>query len=237
MNDSVCIILAGGLGTRLRSVVVDVPKGLAPVRGKPFLAWQLASLRQRGVASFLLALGYGSNQFQQAVNSWPESGTITCITEPTPLGTGGAIAHAMDAAGMTEVLVANGDTFVGGDLGTMLTPLDTTHGELLRIAAVEVHDRSRFGGLEVDERGHVLRFLEKGSQGAGIINAGLYRIHRSALPASGEGESRSYSLESTILPLLAVRDALTATRIQGPFIDIGVPDDYRKFCEQHDHFQ
>lgn len=231
---STCIVLAGGLGTRLRSVLQDVPKGLAPVRGRPFLAWQLASLAERGVERFVFALGHGSQQIEAALQTWPQAPDITCVVEPVALGTGGAIAHAMDEVGLNEALVANGDTFVGGTLAAMLAPLRLESGELLRIAAVDVPDRTRFGGLATDEQGRVTHFLEKGERGAGPINAGIYRLHRDALPAAGQ--PATYSLETDVMPGLVARGAISTAKLAGPFIDIGVPEDYRRFCEQHEQF-
>jgi D-glycero-alpha-D-manno-heptose 1-phosphate guanylyltransferase len=227
----VCIILAGGLGTRLRAMVGSVPKCLAPVRGRPFLHWQIASLRARGVQRFLLSLGHGAEQVVAAAAALPEPHHIACVTEPQPLGTGGAIAFAMDAHGLTDVLVANGDSFVGGSLQPLLAPLRAA--EQLRLAAVPVPERARFGGLQPDSQGRVLQFLEKGTQGPGLINAGLYRLQRSALPVGG---GLSYSLEAECFPALVGRAALYATELAGPFIDIGVPEDYQRYEREHEHF-
>ena len=98
------------------------------------------------------------------------------------------------------------------------------------MAIVQVPDRARFGGVRVDAAGLVEGFLEKGQQGAGDINAGLYRLHRRALPAT---PSQAYSLEADVMPGLVARRAVSAQRIDGGFIDIGVPEDYRRFCERH----
>jgi D-glycero-alpha-D-manno-heptose 1-phosphate guanylyltransferase len=152
------------------------------------------------------------------------------VVERELLGTGGAIAHALDTLGLDEVIVANGDTYLDGDLAAMLTPLDREHGELFRIAVVEVPSRARFGGVELDATGRVACFLEKGQAGAGFINAGLYRLCRSALPS---GRSGAYSLEVDVLPGLVHEQHVQAGVISGSFIDIGVPEDYRLFCETH----
>jgi len=229
-----CIILAGGLGTRLRSVVADVPKCLAPVRGRPFLHWQIDSLCARGIDHVLLALGHGAAMVEAAVAGLAPGLAIDCVTEPSPLGTGGAIAFALDAAGLDEALVANGDTFLGGDLAPMLAPLDRAAGERLRIAVTAVPDRGRFGGVEVGATGRVQRFVEKGTHGPGNINAGLYRVRRDAMPPGHVG---AFSLESEIFPALAAKAALFAVEVAGPFIDIGVPDDYRRYCDDHDQYR
>lgn len=224
-----CIVLAGGLGTRLRAAVPDRPKCLAPIAGRPFLEWQLRSLARRGVEHFVLALGQGAAQVLQALQEpWARSLSIDHVIENTTLGTGGAAHHAMAATGLSEALIANGDTFLGGSLEAMLHPLDPAVGEAMRIATVTVADRGRFGGVAVEPQGVVTAFLEKGQTGAGMINAGLYRVHASALV--GE-DAPSFSMETDVMPRLLSRRALTAREVAGPFIDIGIPEDYRRFDE------
>jgi NDP-sugar pyrophosphorylase family protein len=112
----------------------------------------------------------------------------------------------------------------------MMTKLDRGAGELLRMAAVAVQDRSRFGGVVSDAEGRIESFLEKGQSGSGLINAGLYRLCRGALPAARAG---AYSLERDVLPVLVQGRNAVLKKIYGSFIDIGVPDDYRRFCAQH----
>lgn len=227
----VCVVLAGGLGTRLRSAVADRPKCLAPVGDRSFLDLLLARLFDAGIGHVVLSLGHQAAMVQAALSSQPQAQPITCVAEPSPLGTGGAIAHVLDSLGLDEVLVANGDTYLDGDLSAMLAPMDRHGDELFRMALVQVADRGRFGGVEVDARGHVVGFVEKGREGPGAINAGLYRLRREALPAAGAG---AYSLETDVLPGLVVRDAVTAAAIEGHFIDIGVPEDYFRFVRQHE---
>lgn len=226
---STCIVLAGGLGTRLRSAVPDLPKCLAPVGGRPFLEWQLRSLFQRGVRSFVLALGHGADQVLASLQQpWAEALKISSVIERDLLGTGGATRFAMTEAGLDEALVVNGDTWLGGSLEAMLVPIDLAAGERMRMATVEVPDRARFGGVSVGVDQRVDAFLEKGQTGAGPINAGLYRLHRSVFDTEPVG---ILSMESTVMPRLVTERALSACAVAGPFIDIGVPDDYRFFTQ------
>jgi D-glycero-alpha-D-manno-heptose 1-phosphate guanylyltransferase len=225
-----CIVLAGGLGTRLRSAIADLPKCLAPVGDRSFLDIQLDTLYAAGIDDVVLSLGYKAEAVLSAISARPPVVAVRHVVEPVPLGTGGAIAHAMDAFSLDEVLVANGDTFLDGDIGAMLKPLDRAGGELMRMAVVSVPDRARFGGVAVDGRQMVSGFLEKGEHGAGPINAGLYRLCRQALPPARKG---SYSLEADVLPGLVTRHAVSASPIRGSFIDIGVPQDYFRFRELH----
>jgi D-glycero-alpha-D-manno-heptose 1-phosphate guanylyltransferase len=225
-----CVILAGGLGTRLRQAVADLPKCLAPVGSRPFLEIQIGALEAAGVDQVVLSLGYLAEQVVEATRQMPVRVPIRHVVEPSLLGTGGAIAFAMDQLGLDEALVANGDTYLDGDISGMLRPLRQSDGELLRMAVVEVPDRGRFGGVQHDATGRVLGFLEKGQQGPGAINAGLYRLSRRALPVSSQAP---YSLETAVLPGLVEGRAVTAWTVSGSFIDIGVPEDYFRFCARH----
>lgn len=229
-----CIVLAGGLGTRLRSAVPDLPKCLAPIAGKPFLEWQLRSLSDRGVTRFVLALGHGAEQVTHAIaQPWARNLQIDTVIERELLGTGGAARFAMVEAGLEEALVANGDTFLGGALDEMLSPLDVERGEAMRIATVQVADRSRFGGVAVDPARRVTAFLEKGQSGAGPINAGLYRVHRRAFDSEAPG---AFSMETSVMPKLVEGLTLQARELAGPFIDIGIPEDYHLFDTRvHDY--
>lgn len=222
-----CIILAGGLGTRLRSAVPDLPKCLAPIAGRPFLEWQIRSLQQRGVGHFVLALGYGGEMVRDALNQpWAKDFSIEYVIEHEELGTGGATLNVLNVTGMEEALIANGDTFLGGSIDKMLIPLNASRGELMRIATVSVINRARFGGVVINEEGYITAFLEKGNRDAGLINAGLYRLKRQVF----DGVCiRNFSLESAIMPSLVSSKALDSCIVDGPFIDIGIPEDYEYF--------
>jgi len=224
-----CIILAGGLGTRLRSAVPDRPKCLAPVGDRPFLDHQIEALLRAGVTDIVLSLGHGADQVLESMTRpvcarWP----VRHVVEPRPLGTGGAIRFAMDHFGLDECWVANGDTYLTGSMAPLQQPLARASGELLRMATVTVPDRSRFGGVATDSQGFVSGFVDKGHQGPGVINAGLYRLSRRALPDS----PAVLSLENDVLPGLVAQHAVRSVMLSGSFIDIGVPEDYRRFCAE-----
>lgn len=223
-----CIVLAGGLGTRLREAVPDRPKCLAPVGERSFVELQLQMLRRRGVERFVLSLHHEAHQVVRAVEPLAETLKVQMLVEPELLGTGGAVAYAMRSWGLDEALVTNGDTWLDADLQPMFQPLDRAGGEQLRLATVEVADRARYGGVEVGAGGRVARFIGKGCEGPGLINAGFYRLHADALDVAGARQH--FSLESDVLPALARAGALSAVRLDGTFIDIGVPEDYRRFC-------
>jgi len=178
----------------------------------------------------VLSLGYGAQQVIQSLERTAPAVPVRHIVESELLGTGGAITYALDALALDEVLVANGDTYMDGDLSQMLEPLNRDAGELFRMAGVVVPDRSRFGGVESDAAARVVGFLEKGQVGSGLINAGLYRLCRAALPRSRAG---AYSLEADVLPVLVQSRNVTLAIVSGAFIDIGIPADYARFCADH----
>jgi D-glycero-alpha-D-manno-heptose 1-phosphate guanylyltransferase len=225
-----CIVLAGGLGTRLRGVIHDRPKCLAPVGSRTFLEILIDHLAQAGITKIVLSLGYGAEQVIQLLERTAPAVPVGYIVESELLGTGGAITYALDALALDEVLVANGDTFLDGDFSRMLDPLSRDAGELFRMAGVVVPDRNRFGGVETDPAARVVRFLEKGQVGGGLINAGLYRLCRAALP---HGRVGAYSLEADILPVLVKARNVTLAIVSGAFIDIGTPADYANFCADY----
>lgn len=228
---STCVVLAGGLGTRLGSVLGGLPKCLAPVAGRHFLALQLDALAAAGVARFVLSLGYGADAVMAVLPELRTRHAVDTVVEHERLGTGGAMLFAMDHAGLDECLITNGDTFLEGSLETMLQPLDRSAGALLRVATVEVSDRGRFGGLAV-ANGRVLSFVEKGSSEPGPINAGMYRVARAAFGDRMPGNF--FSFEQDVMPSLVAAGAVAAASTGGAFIDIGVPDDYRRFCTRYE---
>jgi D-glycero-alpha-D-manno-heptose 1-phosphate guanylyltransferase len=226
-----CIVLAGGLGTRLRAAVPDRPKCLAPVGQTSFLAFELRMLAQRGVQHFVLALGHQATLVLQAIEPLLEEFSLQPIVEPKALGTGGAILNAMDGCGLVECMVANGDTWLDADLSLLLRPLDLAARERLRVGCIHVNERHRYGGVVIGPQGRVKGFEPKGAQGAGLINAGAYRVHRDAFDDMRVGSA--FSLESDLLPRQVTCDTVTAVPLEGEFIDIGVPEDYRRFCAMH----
>ena len=229
VSGATAIVLAGGLGTRLRAAVADRPKCLAPVGNTTFLALQLELLAERGVQRFVLALGHRAAQVLRAIEPLCERHAIEPVVETEPLGTGGAVLNAMDATELDECLIANGDTWLDADLDALLRPLAVDDDERVRIGCVLVADRGRYGGIVVGEHGRIAGFEPKGAHGVGLINAGLYRLHRHAFDERAVGSA--FSLESDVLPHLVAEGCVTAVPLEGTFIDIGVPEDYRRFCE------
>lgn len=221
----VAIVLVGGLGTRIRPAIGDIPKCLAPIGKTFFLKILLDSIFKLGVERVILSLGFGSKLVISEVEGL--NLTLEYFTESIPLGTGGAIKAVMDAYMLEEALVYNGDSIIlGGNAEMMLPRLNLKMNELCRIASVHVPDKSRFGGLLFKNK-RVTNFLEKGEIGSGLINAGIYRISSKAF--MNRPRAKSFSLELDIFPALALSGSLSLLNINGKFIDIGVPEDYLRF--------
>lgn len=214
------IVLAGGLGTRLREVVSDVPKPLAPVAGRPFLLWLLAALRAGGVRRVVLATGYRGDLIADAVAGIADP-AVTCVREAEALGTGGAIRDALPATRAARLLVLNGDTYARVDYAAMAR---ATAGSALALAVHAVPDRSRFGAVMV-EGGRVRGFAEKSAKSEpGRINCGVYIVQRDLPALQRPG---AFSFERDVLQTQPPGQ-IAAFDVPGPFIDIGTPEDYAR---------
>lgn len=216
------IILAGGMGMRLRSVVSDVPKPMAPINNKPFLAYLLDYLHSQGITQVVFSLGYQAENIRDYFQSQYRSIKIDYAIETTALGTGGAMRYAMQSyADSTEpIFVFNGDTLFEADLQAMYHSHQQHHA-MLTMALCQVDNVGRYGCVSVQET-HVAAFREKGEPGAGLINAGVYLMASSLLKDYPEGAAFSfendYLASGIIKPHAFVAD--------GYFIDIGHPEDY-----------
>jgi len=227
------LILAGGLGTRLASVLPDLPKVLAPIAGRPFLDILVEALASRGLRRFVLLLGNRHEQVVAHVKSgdaaWPAGVLFEFSIEPRPLGTGGAVKLA-ERFCADKFFLVNGDTYFDLDVAALVRSHAQTR-PLLTLAAASVDDAGRYGKLELSAAGFVERFLEKDADaGAGVINAGVYLAEPSLLdhiPAN-----QPSSLERDVFPALVARGHKLATSVQsGAFFDIGTPSSYASFTE------
>lgn len=221
------IILVGGLGTRLRSVVPELPKPLAPVAGRPFLAWLLDAHAAAGMRRVVLATGYRGEQLEQAIGTSWAGMEVAYSREDEPLGTGGAIRRALALVRGRGVHLANGDTFLRHDPAA-LEAATRSAGCGLGIALAQVDDVGRYGSVDVDMvAGKVAGFREKGGTGSGWINAGSYFLTGEAfdrLPADG----RAWSFEERVLKPWSAQRGVAAFVETSGFIDIGVPEDYAR---------
>jgi D-glycero-alpha-D-manno-heptose 1-phosphate guanylyltransferase len=220
------IILAGGLGTRLRSIVNDVPKPMAPIHGRPFLEYQLAHLKDQGVRNVTLAVGYMADVIEEHFGAQWHSIIVNYSREENPLGTGGALIEACKFLPKnTSVFVLNGDTYFPASLKQMYCN-HVDRGASVSIAVFKTDEEQRYSSFEVDEVGRLLRQARGFSP---YKSAGIY-----LLSASVVDELRILPVEKTSFEEKIMNDfwskgeRLFAYIEDCPFIDIGVPDDYRR---------
>ena len=217
------VILAGGLGTRLRSVIGDSPKVLAPVHNRPFLAYLLEQIAQANIKQAVLCLGYRGNQVRSVFGDAYTGMRLVYSQESSPLGTAGALRLAMPLFQSDPVLVMNGDSFCEVDFEAFWTWHLTRRADAT-LLLTQVPNMHRYGRVQVDEEGRVLAFEEKdGRSTLGWVNAGVYLInHRlvQAIPMSD-----AVSLEREVFPAWVGR-GLYGYPSQGRFLDIGTPEAY-----------
>lgn len=219
------LILAGGLGTRLRSVVADRPKVLAEVAGRPFITHLLDKLAQAGFQAATLLTGYKGEMVEEALGLAYGGMQLGYSVEETPLGTGGAIRAAARVIACEQLLVLNGDTFFDLDYCELVKQAP---GGSDLMACRRVEDVGRYGAVQLDASGRVMALAEKGAQGAGLINGGIYVLHREAIAAWAEPV---FSIETDYFPKRLAGERLYSTACEGAFIDIGVPDDLERAAE------
>jgi D-glycero-alpha-D-manno-heptose 1-phosphate guanylyltransferase len=219
-------VLAGGLGTRLRSVVADRPKVLAEVAGRPFLTHLLDQLFTAGAEDVVLLTGFGADQVRAAFGDSYRGMTVRYSEEPEPLGTGGAVRHAADLFRGDAVLLLNGDSYCAIDLAKLVAT--ARNAGQVGVALAHVDDVSRYGAVGVGPAGRVTAFVEKsgakgGAKGEGWINAGIYLIPRARLADVPAG--RAVSLEREVLPRWVADPGIRGVP-GGRFIDIGTPESF-----------
>ena len=219
------IILAGGLGTRLRTAVPDLPKCMAPVGGRPFIGYITDYYRRAGIERFIFALGYKSAAFEEFFEREFSHGGYDISLEATPLGTGGAIRQACTLAAESSVLILNGDTFFGIDLPT-LTEFHATHAADCSLCLKPMQDFDRFGVVELDADARVRQFREKQAYRSGLINGGVYALNREHFLQ--EELPPVFSFEKDYLEKKLETRRIFGLQQDGYFIDIGIPEDYAR---------
>tara|TARA_B100000767_G_C19737697_1_gene524653 strand:- start:59 stop:787 length:729 start_codon:yes stop_codon:yes gene_type:complete len=223
------LMLAGGFGSRLKSVVPDVPKPLAPVCGRPFIIHLIENLIYQGAREMVILLHYQSDLIQTVISEYiareyMHTVSVTFVVEEIPFGTGGSISNAVRSLKISDTfLVINSDTWLGNGLK------DINVSSPNSIATIEVADCSRYGSVII-EGNEIKRFVEKGKvYGGGLINAGLYHLNIDLF--SNFFDVSNFSLENDVFPLAVENGILKAIEINTDFIDIGIPEDYFRFCD------
>jgi D-glycero-alpha-D-manno-heptose 1-phosphate guanylyltransferase len=219
MKKILAIILAGGLGTRVRHLAPNIPKPLIEVNGKPFIGWIIDYLTKQDVGDIAVSTGYLGEKILHYVKSL--GGTvdkIQCFQEKFPLGTGGALVNMINQCDDAEnFLVVNGDSIILHDIKKIVENFDTKN-EML-IFGTRMNDASRYGTLSCDKEGYLEDFYEK-KIGSGLINAGIYYFRKDLLVDFRRDEA--LSMEKDIIPTLLKNGVkIKVEEIEGEFIDIG----------------
>ena len=218
------VILAGGMGKRLRKIVKDVPKPMAPVNNKPFLFYLLHWISKYPVEKVIISVGYKAGSIRDYFGDSFENIPLVYETEEMPLGTGGAIVKALKNTTGSDMLIMNGDTWFPVDLNKFYSSHISVKSTF-SIALKRMQKFSRYGSVECRE-GKITKFNEKKFCEGGLINGGIYLVNRSFF------ESRlfpdKFSLENDILVKAAGTSVLNGVIFDDPFIDIGTPEDYQR---------
>jgi mannose-1-phosphate guanylyltransferase len=234
------LVIAGGLGTRIQSALGDTPKLLAPIGGRPFLAYLLDWLRDFGAKRIVLSLGHRAQavvDFLDRHRSSYDDQTVVTVTEPRPLGTAGAIRLARPNLRSDPVLVMNGDSFADADLCAFLAQHRRT-GAKATLLCAEVDDASRYGRIELDGEGRIQGFIEKDPtfHGQSVVSTGVYLFSVALLDEIAVGGA--VSLERDVFGR-AASGSLDAFAGRFAFIDIGTPESLklaeRVFAAKFDH--
>lgn len=225
------IILAGGFGTRLRNVINDVPKSMAPINGKPFLNYQLKYLKHYGIKNIVLSVGHLAEKIIEHYGNNYEGLQISYALEKEPLGTGGGIRLAMEQCHGKDVLVLNGDSVFDINLNGFYNTHCTFHSDC-SLALRKVENAGRYGTIKLGEYSVIKAFKEKDNiEKPGIISAGVYIIDRDFFLQKTIA-SKPFSIEKDFFETRINEINIFGFEQQGYFIDIGIPEDYQR--AQHD---
>ena len=219
------IILAGGLGTRLREAVPDLPKCMAPVAGRPFLSHVIDYLRMQGVQHFIFSLGYKWEAVRDYLADHYPTLNHTLVVEEEPLGTGGAIRLAIQKAKGENVVIANGDTLFKVDVPELSSFHLRTNAECT-LALKPMQNFDRYGRVETEENGKVVSFKEKQFYTSGLINGGVYLLNKEKFLR--RSFTQKFSFEKDYLERYGTEGRFYGAVQQGYFIDIGIPEDYNR---------
>lgn len=219
------IILAGGLGTRLKEAVPDLPKCMAPVAGHPFLFYVVQYLLDQGIERFVFSLGYKHEAVEAFLKAEYPTLNYQCVVEKQPLQTGGAIKLALQATKDDHILVMNGDTMFCADITALYKFHQSTDAECT-LALKPMQQFDRYGAVLLNDEGRILSFEEKQFLEAGNINGGVYLIHRGAFLADPWPEI--FSFEREYLTRFCQQKRFFGLVEDAYFIDIGIPSDFSR---------
>ena len=223
------IVLAGGLGTRLRSAVPDLPKPMAPVAGRPFLEYQFDYWIAQGVNRFVISVGYRHQVIVDHFGNGYRSAKIDYVIEQTPLGTGGGLfLAAKNLVNDEPFLLLNGDTYFAADLKALIGFSEATDADWC-FSLFRANEQGRYMGIAVSPQGQITSLKSGTGRPGRLANGGVYWVHPRALIDDRIALGDKVSLEDDVFPAaLAAGRRLFGIEFPGTFIDIGVPDDYHR---------
>ena len=221
------IILAGGFGTRLQSVVNDLPKPMAPINGEPFLNYQLNYLKHYGIKNVILSVGYLAEKIKAYYGSNFNGLEIDYVVEENPMGTGGGIRLALEKCTESLSFVLNGDSFFDVDL-SKFNDLHIQNRSQISLALRKVNNSERYGTIEKNKENIISSFKEKsGIDHEGIINGGVYLLDKN-LYLQKTPSATNFSIEKDFFEKQLSNSLISGFEFEGYFIDIGIPEDYLK---------
>lgn len=219
------VILAGGMGTRLSSVVSDRQKAVALVNGKPFLSYLFRQLIRSGIKHAVLCTGYKAEMVEAEFGSEFSGLKLNYSVEKQPLGTAGAVRLALDKVGTDYLLAMNGDSYIDTDFPAFISWFEQRNIDA-GIILTAMDDASRYGKVVIDDHERIIRFDEKKENaGSGLINAGAYLFNKKIL--TDIPENVKYSMERNVFPKLVAANQLFGKKSDDKFIDIGTPESYK----------
>lgn len=225
MNTETILVLCGGLGTRLKSITGELPKSMVDINGRPFINLLISKWNKEGFKNIIFLLGYKSDFMKDELSKIEKNYSLNFkySIEDEQLGTGGAVLNAINNFGLNKPFcVSNGDTWVDSKMNKIRKSLSPS------IATIEVNKNKRYGEIEVRNK-RITGFKEKNElQKKTLINAGIYMLDKSCFK---DVKKKIFSLEHDLFPFLVKNKFVKSVKIEGKFIDIGVPEDYLKFCQ------
>jgi D-glycero-alpha-D-manno-heptose 1-phosphate guanylyltransferase len=225
------IILAGGFGTRLKTVVSEVPKPLAPIAGQPFLYWLIKYLQKQGVEKYTFSLGYMHHLIHDFLSKEFPNIKFNCVVENEPLGTGGAIKFAAEKIKDEYILLLNGDTFFNLNLLSFIHEFRQQNADC-SIALTPMQNFDRYGSVTLNQDNLIIQFNEKQYCESGLINTGIIALKKSVFQDKTNHLPQNFSFEKDFLEPNMQSLKVTGYIATQYFIDIGIPVDYYKANEE-----
>jgi D-glycero-alpha-D-manno-heptose 1-phosphate guanylyltransferase len=217
------IILAGGLGTRLRSIVNDLPKCMAPVNDKPFIYYVIKNLQEQGVTKFIFSLGYKHKELIEYINTLLPNSNKYYIVEDEPLGTGGAIKNAYNLTKQRDVIITNGDTLFKVDIKKLLEFHKENNSDCT-LSLKPMFKFDRYGVVELNHMKNISLFKEKKYYESGLINGGFYVLNMKKFVEKKFNDK--FSFEKEYIEKFYLFEKIFGVITDSYFIDIGIPEDY-----------